>query len=158
MTRVPCLALVVHILRLMCNYLFIASDLPLPPLPWEDDNPGVFILKSSECENVDCLTKPHVGQIGSHDGCGCPFAFELWDDPSDPPNDEEIQEWNRNRQDFRQLTAYLEQVITETCHVEIYSGRDYWLPPLSRREVALDTLKGERFVFKERELLIVTSQ
>ena len=92
----------------MCNYLFIASDLQLPPLSWDEANPGVHILKSSEFENVKCLTKPHVWEIGSHAGCGCAFCFELWEDPSDPPNDDEIHEWNEDRQDFRQLTAYLD--------------------------------------------------
>ena len=141
----------------MCNFLFIASDLPLPSLPWEEDNPGVHILKSSECENVKCLTKPHICEIGSHAGCGCAFVFALWD-PNNPPNDDEIRESNENREDFRQLSAYLERVGAKTGKVELYSAWDYWLPPLIRREVSLDTLQGEGFEFKDRELLVVNCQ
>jgi hypothetical protein len=94
------------------------------------------------------LTKPHIYDIGSHMGCACPFADDSgWDNPT--------EEDLKNREDFRQLAAYLEIAVAVAGPIELYNADEYWNPPEHRRAISIQDLLGDRFVFEERELVLV---
>jgi hypothetical protein len=139
----------------MCNYLFVAADHPLPTLAWNEESPCVYVTEASDPELAAVrhwLTKPFIYDIGSHLGCGCPFSCEPnWDNPSE----DDLREWSENRRDFGQLATYLEGAIALAGPVEVYNGFDYWEPPLQRRSISIRDLRGDRFVFDERELVTV---
>src|SRR5580704_11102490 len=133
----------------MCNFLFAAADQPLPALEWDEEHPSVYLSTPQEAELKairSWLTKPFVYHVGSHEGCGCPFCYELdWEQITE----EELVEWNTNREDFHQLAAYLEAAIISSGPVELYNAWDYWDPPLERRSISIRDIRGDRFVFGE---------
>jgi hypothetical protein len=138
----------------MCNYLFLASDKPLP-LVAGNEIPGLTVTEEADPRQVPngVFTKPHIYHLGSHLGCSCPYCFEPdWNQPTE----DELREWNDNREDFRQLVAYLDAALAISRPLELYNGEDYWLPPLIRRTILLDVVKAQRFVFHEREFLTVS--
>jgi hypothetical protein len=139
----------------VCNFLFIAADRTLPALDWNEDAPAVHLRKPEESPAVvrEWLSKAFIYEIGSHDGCGCPFSLPY--EVLDLDDTDLSREWNEGREAFRQLAKYLDQAISIAGTVELYNGFDYWLPPLERRSIKVGELTGEQFIFEERQLLIV---
>jgi hypothetical protein len=97
-------------------------------LPWNQECAGVFVTEPSEVDLKcvrDWLTKPFVYDIGSHQGCACPFIFQL---RGNPPSEEALLERDAASKDFRDLAAYLETILATIGVVEIYNAWDYWEP------------------------------
>ena len=66
----------------MCLALFIASDSPLPALPWSADQPAFAAvpLAARQAPVRRRLARPHVYALWAHTGCGCGFSAEWeWD-------------------------------------------------------------------------------
>ena len=67
----------------MCIMLYLASECPLPLVPWDEAYPG-FHVTSLETNRHNWwedwvwqqFTKPFVYSIGSYQGCACGFQFE----------------------------------------------------------------------------------
>ncbi|MBB5362490.1 hypothetical protein HNQ08_001585 [Deinococcus humi] len=86
--------------------------------------------------------------IGSHLGCGGPFAFELdWTAPTQA----DLQEFQTNRVNFIQLFDYLEAVRHLSASIELYNADEFWFEPLRRSDFRASNLISERFVFEERQ-------
>ena len=66
----------------MCHVLYLASDKERPLVPWDEARRGFHV---TPCDGVALphLTKRHLRDLGSDQGCGCGFqhaALSLIDD------------------------------------------------------------------------------
>ena len=141
----------------MCTYLFLAADRPLPLVAWNEEKPEFHLGECSEKE-FPVIRKFLFGQflyeVGSHMGCACAFSYGPdWENF----NERELQVWSTSREDFRQFVDYLQQALKIAGRIEIYSGEEYWFPPLVRRTITIEEILGERFDFNEREYLMMKS-
>lgn len=141
----------------MCMHLFLAAEKPLPLVACNKQKPGLHL---SECEEkvASGLREIFFGQylydVGSHAGCACPFGFEPdWENPK--PSD--LGQWQENREDFRQLIEYLHRALQMVGTIEIYAGEEFWFPPLVHRSITIDEISADRFIFNEREYLMLRS-
>ena len=69
----------------MCLAVFIASDHPLPLLPWSEREPAFSVAAVAEREHPvrRQFARAHVYSLGAHTGCGCGFSPEQeWDEPA----------------------------------------------------------------------------
>jgi hypothetical protein len=130
--------------------IYIASNNPLPLIPWRADAPAFNVTDLTEHELRACghFTLPHVRQAGSHTMCGCGFNEgrqypEVYDDPA--------AERICAIESSSQLASYIRE-----HHVrQIYScwSGDEGDPQDFERDVTLDDLVAPDFFFREKELL-----
>ena len=66
-----------------------------------------------------------------------------------------MQEFQRNRPNFRQLADYLAEALEQGARLELYNADEYWLPPLTSDTLHVEALLEARFVFDERQFLKV---
>ncbi len=138
----------------MCNHLFLASNRPLSALLWNEQTPSFYIwpICPSERGAAEWLTLPYIYGVGTQEGCVCPFVFEPdWNAPSEA----EMQEFQRNRPNFRQLADYLAEALQQGARLELYNADEYWLPPLTSATLHIEALLAARFVFDERQFFKV---
>lgn len=69
----------------MCMAVYLASDVPLPLIPWDEGNPSFNTMELSDYEQpfMEQFTKPHVYYLGSYTGCSCGFSSDS-NEGSDP--------------------------------------------------------------------------
>jgi hypothetical protein len=134
----------------VCNRLFLASNVPLRELAWSEHSPGLTVRQITDREDAvgTSLGQPYVYEVGTHIGCGCPFAFEPdWS----RPNADELDEFQTNRPNFLQLREYLERALRAGASMELYNADEFWLEPLGRNNIRASDLTAGRFVFRERQ-------
>lgn len=85
----------------MCLAVYIAHSQPLPSKPWDESNPSIFIKELNEQDRLiqDKFTLKHIYYLGSHEGCGCGFAYA----ERLAPEEDKL----RRAQNYRELAAYL---------------------------------------------------
>lgn len=134
----------------MCLAVYLASEVPLPLVPWKDMAPAFHV--SDRVPDRSALTRhltmPHLRSAGSYTGCGCEFLL----DGVDPGT----HAYDLTRGDYRQLARYLQQYATGRV-VPIYAcwGGDEGAAPEHLRRVGVAEIEREGFTFAERELLLV---
>ncbi|MFC3831396.1 MULTISPECIES: hypothetical protein [Deinococcus] len=124
--------------------------MPLAELAWDEHNPGLTVSPITAREEAarTALSQPHVYAVGTHMGCGCPFAFEPdWNQPTAA----DLAEFQDNRPNFVQLNEYLEVALRAGASVELYNAWDFWLEPLDRNDLGASDLMAEHFVFQDRQ-------
>jgi len=147
----------------MCVAIYIASDHPLPTVPWDDAQPAFHVQDATEGYFSPGnplrahFAQPYLYAAGSHDGCGCGFPF------SDAYNDEgELVEddWPPGRESRRRLAEFLSAALRLQPAVEILvccSG-DERFPPRTRRRVRPIDFTRDRTIFDLGQLLVVSEQ
>ncbi len=132
--------------------VYIASDSPLPLLPWQQETPAFNVSELTEHEEVvrRHLGLPHIRQAGSHTGCGCGFNEgrehpEVYADPA------------AERADALESSSRLADYVREHRVGQIYScwSGDEGEPPEFERPVKPEALVAADFFFRERELLTI---
>jgi hypothetical protein len=66
----------------MCLAVFVASDSPLPAVPWSAERPGFAVAPLAPRQEPvrRQLARLHVAALWAHTGCGCGFSPEYeWD-------------------------------------------------------------------------------
>jgi hypothetical protein len=141
----------------MCKMVYIAADRPLPLIEWQENNPGFWTGAIQEDGVRKQFTKPYVYEAGSHEGCGCGFAYGIWPIDDDSPwaegrrADEEA-----GRESVRRLSEYLSRAVEEG-EVELYAcwDGDQEKDPVERATITPADLGGPAFEFKDSQFLIV---
>jgi hypothetical protein len=134
----------------MCLAVYLASDAPLPLIPWRDAAPAFHV--SDRVPDVARLarhtTKPYVRYAGTHSGCGCGFLY----DGVEPDSDEHTQV----RSAYADLAAYLHRHAAGQT-VEIYTcwGGDEGVAPEHVRAIAAADIAGDGFEILEREIITI---
>src|SRR5262249_32663772 len=93
----------------MCMMLYLASDKPLPVVPWREGLPGLNVHALEDWEYGDDVrarfTKSHVYYVGSFQRCGCGFIGKF---------DEAVS-------CRRALRDYLADALARGATLELYS-------------------------------------
>lgn len=146
----------------MCMMLYIASDKVLPTIPWNNEYPDFYItdLKETDIEFTGVrkqVTKPYLYYVGAHTGCGCGFAYGMYEvlDESD------IEENKLNRHSVEQLFLYIRRNLGSGEELQLYScwagneGNSY--EKKSIVDLGAFTL-GDSFCFGENEIIIAREE
>jgi hypothetical protein len=135
----------------MCMAVYIASNVPLPLVAWNKDQPGFFVAElHPERESVRVqFSKPYVYYVGAHSGCGCGFAYGR-----NPEYEEDIEE---NRGSVTRLSQYLTKAAEQNETIELFAcwEGDQAEEPVKRRKATPSDIGGESFWFEEREFLLI---
>jgi hypothetical protein len=137
----------------MCVLVYIASDSPLPTIPWDAGSlQHLYVAELTDADNPvpQHFTKPYVYYIGAHDGCGCGFSY------GQNPQLSTAEDEADNRESVRMLREYLENVVTQGP-VELYAAwadEEGFLEE-TRANVTPSHFAGESFAIKQREFLLV---
>ena len=106
-------------MRGMCVMAYVASNEPLPTLPWNEQAPAFYVTALFGPEEAvrKQFTLPHVYYVGSGLGCGCHFIFE-----SDQKKDlEQMAEATRDRSD---LVKFLSAALANQQSVQLFTCQD----------------------------------
>ncbi|WP_242342951.1 hypothetical protein [Anaeromyxobacter terrae] len=134
----------------MCIAVYLSSPSPLPLVPWREENPGFYV---DEVQGDDAVhshfTWPNVYYAGSHEGCGCGFAYNQMPNHLQEPDDEVRR---------RASVAALRQYVTEATAVgpvQLYAcwESEQALPEKDRLAASPDVLGGESFDFVQFRML-----
>ena len=131
----------------MCLEIFIASNKPLPLIPWNNQVPAFHVIDLFDDAQVvrNHLKEPFVYYAGSHEGCGCAFNYD--------PEYAEPDEVMASEQSLNSLVDYLESAGP----VRIFScwAGDENKPPETFRTVTPADLRDPHFVFETPQLLTI---
>jgi len=131
----------------MCLALYIASNTPLPVIPWDRKKPTFHVVSLPESMSAvrKLLPYPHIYYVGSHEGCSCAFNYE-----------HEIKSG-------LELRDYLRKALAVTDEIEGFSCRPGQEPlnvkhsvTISPSGVALPEFflqDGQRLVFRSRKTM-----
>ena len=112
--------------------------------------PGLIVAAEQDRQHPvrEWLTGQYLYDVGGPEGCGCIFSFE----PHTEATPERQQAWSAV---MRQLAQYLAEAVAHAGPIQLYTGWDWWEPPLIRRSLHAPDLADGVFVFEERDLVHV---
>ena len=137
----------------MCIVVYIASEIPLPTITSTGPVPAFHVipLESNDSAVRARFSKPHVYYVGSHEGCGCGFAYGLWE--GEPEAKAAASKYSVDR-----LADYLTVATRSAGNIELYAcwDGDQNLEPLHRIELTPASFGGASFAFEERTFALIT--
>jgi hypothetical protein len=135
----------------MCMTVYLAADLPLRVVAWDEATPGFHTepLPSDDGRVRRQFSKPHVSYAGSYERCAC--GFQLGEYPAEYSEPDEIAEGRRS---LRALAAYLREESARVGRIEVFAccDGDQELPAEHRRSLTPAALESDGFFFLEKEL------
>jgi hypothetical protein len=131
----------------MCHLVYLASDHPLPLIPFDPENCAFNVNEASE-EDAMCqwLQKPYKVILGSRSSCSCGLDFELvqWIEDIDPFdfNDRftpermaaELAEYFLNKKCLKDYFEYLRTALQYSDLEWICCWDGEWDLPILRRD------------------------
>ena len=139
----------------MCLVLYLASDMRIRPISWDETCPHFYVAPDDpDARNASQhFTKPNMAYVGSDNGCGCGFRQEHENMIDDP---EQIASKIDNQQ---RLHDYLAECLANYHTIELYScwSGDETLPMEHDRKIKLSELLADDFAFLERQRTVVTA-
>ena len=140
--------------------LYAGTSLPIPRKEWDRTAPGISVrsLVNAELPIREFFSKPEIQEIGSTSGCGCDFAFAMfqngeWPLPIGDERDEETIESKRFNQ--HALLSLLKSIDEHS--IELYGiwANNYEASPRVRETIDLERIVDAGFFFKEEGFLTV---
>ena len=144
----------------MCNVLYLASDQPLPVVPWDPNIRGFHAVLPEAREEVVAkhFSKRHVRYLGSHLQCGCGFFYPDRN-PDGSIEPDELEEWEEVRKTREGLVGYLRTTIQQAGPVEVvlsWSGEE--ARPVTRvPDLTPDAFLEEVFPLRDNQLVVVNA-
>lgn len=136
----------------MCMMVYIASDIPLPLIPWSKDKPAFHVQELTQRDAAvrRQFSKPNVYYVGAHEGCGCGFQH--------PEFDVDAEAQSQTTESRRRLGEYLRQALSQQQSIELFAcwDGDQAKRPEYRDAVRLDEWLQSRSHFREKELLVIS--
>ena len=127
----------------MCLAVFLASDRPLPLVPWQEARPSFNVteLEPDETRVRGRFSKRHVYYLGAYTGCSCGFT----------PDDEAEEDASlRSRED---LVRYVTEALAASggATLELFTcwDDDYLEPAARRLEIGPEELRDPDLWFDE---------
>jgi hypothetical protein len=127
--------------------LYIASDQPLPTIPWREEEPAFNVRTLEEWGAgqgvLRNLRKPHVYYVGSDQGCSCGFQGRF------------AQAVDQRRK----LRDYLARAVAHSGTIELYSCwvGDEGTEPEETAAISVEAIADPEFVLGERLLFEIAS-
>jgi hypothetical protein len=143
----------------MCKMLYLAADQALPLIPWQENNPGFWVreIREAEAGVRKQFTKPYLCYLGSHEGCGCGFAYGIWPiDANSPFAEDKRADEEAGRESVRRLSEYLARAVADGA-VELYAcwDEEQECEPVERGAITPADIGGPAFQFKDSQFLTV---
>jgi hypothetical protein len=138
----------------MCLAVYIASDKPLPIVPWEERRPSFHVHDLTKDPDDEAVRQQfemaHVHYMGSDEGCGCGFLKE-WKEAKDL----ELVEKN-----YSELADYVRGALDGGAKVQMFScwGGDESSEREFHETIIVDDLLQPDFQFKEKAFYEVNRQ
>ena len=130
----------------MCLALYVASDKPLPLIPWNESLPDFTVIHLIEEDQkvVAHFSKPCIYFVATKLGCACDFQYGQYDQA-------EEQEEAEGRSSVRQLSEYLAQETQRVGGLEMFCCMegDQEKAPTSHAELHPSDFGGEAFTLVE---------
>jgi hypothetical protein len=103
----------------MCWVLYLASDMPLPVIPWDPGKPGFNVEEIPRAESPVSrqFSRRYLYILGSHSLCGCGFDR----DQANPDHPNELVEAEES---LVALQAYLRNAVSIAGQLDLYSCWD----------------------------------
>lgn len=135
----------------MCMMVYLAADLPLRAVAWNEAAPtfNTTPLAPDEQRVRRQFSKPHLICAGSHEGCGCGFQLGEY-----PPEHTEPDEISRRRESLRAFAAYLREELARVGAVQVFAcwDGDQEASPEDHRGLTPSALEADSFFFLQKEL------
>ena len=135
----------------MCLAVYLCSPSPLPLVPWHEESPAFY----TEAVEVDDPVRahfewPNVFYAGSHEGCGCGFAYNQM-----PVGLQEADDEARRRGSVAALRDYV-AAATVAGPVQLFAcwEGEQSFAEKDRVEVTIDALGGDSFDFEQLRMLV----
>src|SRR2546430_472858 len=108
----------------MCMTVYLASSVPLPAVPWDEQRPSFHVvgLPPSQQAVRGHFRQPYAYYAGSHEGCGCGFQYGEYE--AADPDAEELAELERHKQSRALLADYLKEALRGVPQIELYACWD----------------------------------
>ena len=138
----------------MCFVLYIGSDISLHEIPYKQEAPAFYTqaLSKDDAEVAKHFSMSSVLYAGSSESCGCGFQHALLNSGSDMLSfvNDELDEGSR--QNMKQLSDYVEQILQKGGQVELYGcwDGDFSDQPLFKEDISYQELNRVGFFLKER--------
>ncbi len=136
--------------------IYLAADVPLPLVPWDEEEPGFHVDEISETEEGvrAQFQKAHVVYVGSHEGCGCGFQYGKWPEGTHEPSELALCQASKAA-----LAEYLSEQAGRVGRIELFAcwDGDQEAIPEHQRSLAPAELAKPEFFFLEKELIAVGS-
>jgi hypothetical protein len=130
----------------MCMGVYVAADVPLPLMVWDEHNPGFNVTAISEYEQPvrSQFSKSHVYYLGSYTGCSCSFSQDT-DESTDPASKSQ-----------EALISYIAQAtVSGTVELFVCWEGDWQKAPRERLELTLEDLRDTNRWFRELVFMMV---
>jgi hypothetical protein len=103
----------------MCWVLYLASDVALPAIAWQQETPAfnVEAIPRAESPVSRQFSRRYLYSVGSHTRCGCGFDR----DQANPRHSEELADAERS---LESLHVYLQQAVGLAGELELYACWD----------------------------------
>lgn len=141
----------------MCFVLYIATDKPLPIVPWDENSRGIHTEPLSDHDNgvAAHFLRQHVCYIGSDTHCGCGFRNANYQNGSWPEEEwrpEDDTSHLEAQPNHDRLVEFVRRYLPEESSFELYGmwEADVSAPALSDQRIHLDRLLDENFYFRDR--------
>jgi hypothetical protein len=146
----------------MCFVLYMATDVPVPTIPWNENNRRLNTQDLSEHDRLVAshFTKPYKKYVGSDLGCGCGFrsvSFQNGEWPEEAMIGYEDHTGEEEQPNHQQLFDFLAGLMCENREIELYGCWDGDFVELSagHAKIALSKILDKKFFFRERYKYIV---
>lgn len=134
----------------MCWALYLASDVELPQVPWNENDRSFCTVPLADYERSVAaqFSLKHVIYLGSHQGCGCGFMS----DESDGSEEVALR-----AKTLSGLVGYLTSLLANGAHLEMFMcwEGDQSASPLARKELRISAFSGPIFPLGEKEFAVV---
>jgi hypothetical protein len=147
----------------MCLAIYVASEVPLPVIPWDEARPAFHVCDATDdyFHPTNPLRRhsdrPRFYALRSHDGCGCGFqwyGFE-WDEAADAEVELTTPEQVACR---RALADYLSAALRHQPAVEVFTfcSGDESCPPQIRRAARPADFATDSSLFDLWQVVVVS--
>ena len=135
----------------MCLAVYIASPSRLPLIAWREERPSFYVDDAEPDDPVRVhFPWPNVYYAGSHEGCGCGFAYGQMPEGLEDPDDDV-----RRRASLAALREYVTSATTlGPVHLYACWEGEQSYPEKSRGEVTVDVLHGDSFDFEQLRMMV----
>ena len=137
----------------MCLNIYIGSKNELPPVNWDDSEPGFYVTELSDEGTIEMVNKIiksiHLYEAGSHMGCACGLSYGEWSKESEDEN-----HYARIK-DVKNFINYLQKNKNEN---ELKLFCTYWeeFPDgYDTEEFNFHSINDMEFNFKEDKILLI---
>jgi hypothetical protein len=138
----------------MCLAVYVASDVPLPTIPWDEARPAFHVRDATDgyfCPGNPLRAhskRPFFYAAGSHDGCGCGFRSygTYWDDEA---GEYAVETTPDQLASWQALADYLTDALRHQASVEVFTfcSGDESCPPKSLRRARPADFLTDRTLF-----------